>query len=77
MTVNWDRRTHGIVATYGVGCRCASCREAKRRYALSNPSQWAHRIARTRMATWVHDNHPDVYQRFVDEALAEAKAARQ
>jgi hypothetical protein len=29
------------------------------------------------MATWVHDNHPDVYQRFVDEALAEAKAARQ
>ena len=31
-TVNTDRRTHGIRATYKDGCRCDPCRDAQAKY---------------------------------------------
>lgn len=39
-TLDLKGRTHGRVATYGVGCRCPECREVWRVYYLTRQRDW-------------------------------------
>lgn len=75
-----DDPRHGRYSTYTYhGCRCDDCRRAnadaaRRRRATSSRSRdtmRARSIAENRAATWIRANHPDVWERLLNEAYAE------
>ena len=68
---------HGRCSTYTRhGCRCDECREAMsiymREYRRAKPAyDRAYHRAINRAVSWVRSEHPDVWRRFLEQAMTE------